>query len=189
MGRYPIHDEPMTPTERMRRYRKRMRTGEVGKKAGLTVKQAAKSQHVSERMVYYASTIRRHSLIDWAELWSRQYGKVGMAFVADICRHADAELQAEMLDLIKREGPRTAKAVWTAIKAEGAPGDRHTKQSQAIAALWRVAQQRALALAGPDEDVQTLASDLLFEASLGPGSTMFSPVARSVRSPSTPSCV
>src|SRR3954447_9168942 len=102
MGRLTILDRPMTATERQRRYRARKREG--GWSKPLQNKTLARMLGVSTRTIFYEQAVERYKLIDWPPDL-----RVGSAFIADVCRHADADLQAEMLELIKTKGKREAK--------------------------------------------------------------------------------
>lgn len=124
MARPTLHAEPMTGTERMRRYRARQRQGKVGQRDAPTVKQAAKRYDTSERGIYYARVIVQQGIpeLEALKLKERETlpqpysrSKLPMAFLADIARH-DEETQTAMVKLINEEGAAVARLIWAEFK-------------------------------------------------------------------------
>ena len=124
LARPRLNDRPLTPTERQRLWRARVKEGTVGTptvSAIALLVAAARARDISVRSVYYARAIKRFGLIDWSPAFRKEHPwsrGIGLAFIADICRHADAEVQAEMLRIIEQDGPKVAKAVWRLAKFE-----------------------------------------------------------------------
>jgi hypothetical protein len=115
MARPPIYDESMTDAERMRRYRARKREGNQSQPK-MTVRQSARVHRVSERTCYYARAFIRNSLIEWGDvLAARKYGRIGVAFLAEVCQYGSAEEQREVHDCIKQNGAAAGRKLWQEI--------------------------------------------------------------------------
>jgi hypothetical protein len=122
MARSGLNERRLTPTERQRRWRSG-RNGTVGTPtvSVSALLAAARAQIISVRTLYYRRAIRRFGLIDWSLALRREHSwsrGIGLAFIGDICRRADADVQAEMLRIIQQDGPQVAKAVWRIVKAD-----------------------------------------------------------------------
>jgi hypothetical protein len=122
MGRPPIYDSPMSEAERMRRYRARKRAPERPDPLlalyGRNNKVIARKLGISLRKYQYMSAFVRHRLIEWDPQICSKYGKVGFAFLAEVCRFSDAGTQQLVNDMIKEHGAAYAKQVWRAAKAD-----------------------------------------------------------------------
>ena len=121
MARPTIYDTPMTPAERMRRYRDRKRNpppraethAEALRQALTTKRKLADYVNRSERWVYYLGVYGRERLIDWdGDVVNGRYGKIGMEFLAEVCRYGDAEAQQKVHDRIKASGAAAGRALW-----------------------------------------------------------------------------
>ena len=135
MVRPTIFDRPMTAAERARRHRASKQTGE---RPPPTVAQLAQEHGISERVFYYGKSFLRHSLIDWDLVpdrykvsvgkvdWDRlrafldyldgRYGKIGVVFFAEVCRHGDAKAQRMVRDRIKRDGIAAGRELWRELR-------------------------------------------------------------------------
>ena len=122
MRRPPIFDRPMTAAERMRDYRARKRAPEqpdpVVANYGTTNKARARRLGISLRKYQYMTAYLRDRLIEWDPNICSKYGKVGFAFLADVCGHCDADTQQLVNGMIKEHGAAYAKQVWRAAKAD-----------------------------------------------------------------------
>ena len=109
MARPSIHDEPMTAAERMRRHRANKRRGIV-----LTPREklylapirvfAPRVLRISPRQYYYDQAVKRHALIKWDDILAGKHGKVGIEFLAEVCKHGDASAQRAVHNKIKKAG-------------------------------------------------------------------------------------
>lgn len=118
MARPTLFDRPLTPAERMRIYRARKAGKSWLPPVPVTQAEIARACRQSLRARYYETAIERHRLIDWPDaIFDGQYGKVGLAFLADVCRHGDAEHQQLICDVIQQEGPGAAREIWRDLTA------------------------------------------------------------------------
>jgi hypothetical protein len=123
MSRPPLFDRPMTAAERMRLYRSRKRDPQPPDRLvtahGKTQKEFARKLGMSLRNFHYMQVFNRNRLIEWDALVIRgTYGKVGFAFLAEVCRLGDAGTQQLINDMIKERGAAYAKQIWRAAKAD-----------------------------------------------------------------------
>ena len=119
MGRPPIFDRPMTPTERTRRYRTRKRAGATDRPQ-MTVKQLAAYVGRSERWLAYQAAYQRDRAFPWdAAVIDGKHGRVGMTFIAEVCRLGTEAAQRQVHDAIKAEGAAAGRALWWRMKAAG----------------------------------------------------------------------
>ena len=122
MGRPAIYHVAMTPAERMRRSRARKREPEP-KREGLAavIRTRADFAHygnISDRQAAYLHAFRRDQLIEWdGAVLDGKHGKVGLAFLAEVCRLGDATVQQAIHDDIKKHGAAHGRTLWRMIKA------------------------------------------------------------------------
>ena len=119
MARPSIYDHPMTPAERMRRHRalkakplapSRDTTEMI---AHMTRKQQAEWVGCSLRQWYYIREFSLYREIKWsADVLNGKRGKVGMAFLAWVCKYGDRNVQRMIHDCIKRKGAAAGRALW-----------------------------------------------------------------------------
>jgi hypothetical protein len=126
MARHTIYDQPMSPAERMRRYRARKKLWPIQPKtrdeALLPVKKFARFLRVSERQYFYHCVFRDHSLIKWGdELLNGKYGKVGIHFLAEVCKHGDASAQRAIRNRIRKAGAAAGRELWLVLCREARP--------------------------------------------------------------------
>jgi hypothetical protein len=115
MARPTLFDRPMTAAERMRLYRARKRGVVVAQSQRTTVRQLAEQDGISERLIYYVRAFARYTLIEWDEDMVRflgSHGKIGIPFLAEVCRYGDAAAQTAVRDCIKQSGAAAGKALW-----------------------------------------------------------------------------
>jgi hypothetical protein len=119
MARPTINDSSMTPAERMRRHRerKRIRGPEPNTINDvlrlMTRQQQAKYIRRSVRYWHYVVAFRRCTLIDWdGEVLNGKHGRIGIAFVAEVCRYGNADAQQAVHDRIKEAGAAAGRALW-----------------------------------------------------------------------------
>jgi hypothetical protein len=110
----------MTAAERMRRYRALKRSGGRPKPrnkdealALMPMRRFARYLHRSERHCYHIAAFKRDSLIHWDDdILNGEYGRVGFAFLAEVCRYGDAATQRAVRNRIKRSGAAAGRALW-----------------------------------------------------------------------------
>lgn len=107
MARPCIHDRPMTPGERMAKSRAKECAHLSPQNRALlnsgvykTVKRLARLCRKSERFMYHQLAFEKHELINWGDVKSRKFGKIGMEFLAEVCTYGDADIQREVHDMI-----------------------------------------------------------------------------------------
>ena len=63
--------------------------------------------------MYYLGVYGRERLIDWDDdVVNGKYGKIGMEFLAEVCRYGSAEVQQYVHDRIKASGAAAGRALW-----------------------------------------------------------------------------
>ena len=107
----------MTAAERMRRHRANKRRGIV-----LTPREklylapirvfAPRVLRISPRQYYYDQAVKRHALIKWDDILAGKHGKVGIEFLAEVCKHGDASAQRAVHNKIKKAGAAAGRALW-----------------------------------------------------------------------------
>jgi hypothetical protein len=109
----------MTPAERMRHYRQRKKKARPKPSsrnevlAAMTIKQRAALVGVSVRYWHYMKTFGENTLIKWdGDVMNGKYGKVGMAFLAEVCTNAPQDVQQAINDCIKARGAAAGRALW-----------------------------------------------------------------------------
>jgi hypothetical protein len=120
MSRPPTFDKAMTAAERMRRYRARKREPRTAGIAGAirTQKDFARFIGKSPRYVAYLYAWQRYSLIEWeGDVIDGKYGRVGFAFLADVCRFGDVDAQRTIHDAISTHGAAYGRSLWRRAKA------------------------------------------------------------------------
>lgn len=128
MGRPPIGEKAMTATERVRLHRERKRTPQTVPDDplarafhGKSNKLLARYLGCSERHYYTIQQYNRFKAFDWdSDILEGKYGRCGMSFIADVCKHSNAEAQRLIHDDIKEEGAAYARQLWKTIKREAA---------------------------------------------------------------------
>lgn len=105
----------MTAAERMRRYRAKRRNPEVPAKPSR--KGVARNLGLSERHLYTIIQYERYKAFDWdGDILDGKHGRCGISFIADVCRHTDAEGQRIIHDRIKRKGAAAGRRLWRLVK-------------------------------------------------------------------------
>jgi hypothetical protein len=109
----------MTAAERMRDYRARKRNPRPPPKdineclARSTRKEQARYVGKSVRSWYYVKEFCRYSEIEWeGDVLNGKYGRIGIAFLAWVCRYGDATVQQMVHDRIKEAGAAAGRALW-----------------------------------------------------------------------------
>jgi hypothetical protein len=112
MARPTLYHRPLTAAARMRRYRARKAAGVT---KPMTVRELCQRYGISERYHYYVKAIMRNSLITWddgLDAFLGNHGKIGLEFLAEVCRYGDAAAQTAVRDRIKQSGAAAGKALW-----------------------------------------------------------------------------
>src|ERR1035437_943968 len=124
MTRPTIFDRPMTAAERRRRHRPR---GELPaprnvKEAVARMTRVQQAAYVgsSLRHWYYVREFNRYREIKWSgDVLNGKHGKVGMAFLAWVCKYGDRDVQQMIHDCIKRKGAAAGRALWRKVMRRG----------------------------------------------------------------------
>jgi hypothetical protein len=121
MTRPTIFDRPMTPAERMRRHRARgpRPTPRNVTEALAHMTRAQQAAHVgsSLRQWYYVREFARFREIKWTgDVLNGRHGKVGMAFLAWVCKYGDRDVQQMIHDCIRRKGAAAGRALWRELR-------------------------------------------------------------------------
>lgn len=119
-------DHALTPAERMRHYRarkKQVRPKTANRNevlASMTKAQQAKYIGKSVRSWYYVSVFIRDSEIEWDDdVVDGKHGKIGIAFLAEVCKYGTRESQQLIHDRIKTAGAKAGRALWSQFLKEG----------------------------------------------------------------------
>jgi hypothetical protein len=119
MARPTVYDEPMTPAERQRRHRN-VDDSKISpaEKAFYMVPMRvfAKHLHCSERHLYHHKAFQRDRLIEWpTDILNNKYGRIGMSFLAEVCRYSNAAAQTLVRDCIVKNGAPAGRALWGSL--------------------------------------------------------------------------
>lgn len=102
----------MTPAARMRRHR-----GGIPKPA-MSRKALATFANKLIRYLDYLGAFQRERLIEWDDdVINGKHGKIGMAFLAEVCRLGDASAQQQVHAAIRERGAAYGRELWRALKA------------------------------------------------------------------------
>jgi hypothetical protein len=129
-----IFDRPLSPAERMRRHRARKAHPLPAPRdvyealARKPRKQQADYLGISLRQWYYLKEFRRYREIKWSgDVLNGKHGKIGIAFLAWVCKFGDRDAQQTIHDCIRREGAAATRRKyqhdWPAISAS----NRHAR--------------------------------------------------------------
>jgi hypothetical protein len=124
MARPTLGDRPMTSAERMRRYRARKRcpdpvptdTNDCLQRC--TRKQQAAHLNMSARQWAYVNEFSRYREIEWdRDVLDGKHGKIGVGFLAWVCKYGAAPVQRLIHDTIKQKGATAGRALWLELLA------------------------------------------------------------------------
>jgi len=118
MGRPPLFDKPMTGAERVRRSREMRRAGVKPEGlAALPKKEQAKLVGISERHWYTVGAYQRYRAFEWdGDILDGKYGRCGMSFIADVCKHGSPKAQRLIHDEILKNGAAAGRKLWQRAK-------------------------------------------------------------------------
>jgi hypothetical protein len=122
VGRPTVYERPMTAAERMRRHRKLKHGPATATPARETRAQRLKTLNalgLSTRQFYVYRQYDMYRAFEWdANILDRKYGRCGMSFIADVCKHAQPEAQRHIHDAIIERGAAFGRLLWRLAKQD-----------------------------------------------------------------------